>query len=157
MRKSIGKVYHAGGRMPWGEGAVARGTFVFLSGTTGRDPETDLCPPSMGEQTLMCWDRIKESLEKVGTSCKNIVQRVTYVTDMDEWFSHGLLFQNRWMAKNCPELLDDEPGSALIGVTRLALSRRLFSPSKSEGGAAQRPSAEEKEARGSTNGNRLRR
>ena len=121
MRKSIGKVYHAGGRMPWGEGAVARGTFVFLSGTTGRDPETDLCPPSMGEQTLMCWDRIKESLEKVGTSCKNIVQRVTYVTDMDEWFSHGLLFQNRWMAKNCPELLDDEPGSALIGVTRLAL------------------------------------
>jgi enamine deaminase RidA (YjgF/YER057c/UK114 family) len=75
----------------------------------------------MGEQTLMCWDRIKESLEKAGTSCKNIVQRVTYVTDIDEWFSHGLLFQARWMTKNCPELLSDEPGSALIGVNRLAL------------------------------------
>jgi enamine deaminase RidA (YjgF/YER057c/UK114 family) len=108
--------------MGWGEGAIARGTFVFLSGTTGRDPATDLVPASMGEQTLMCWERISESLQKAGTSCANIVQRITYVTDMDEWFSHAAGFQRRWLAQNCPELLEHEPGSALIGVQRLALA-----------------------------------
>src|SRR5581483_2591284 len=86
-----------------------------------RDHETDLCPPTMVEQTERCWDEIKQYLEEAGTSCRNIVQRVTYVTDMDAWFSHGLLAQNRWLRKNCPELLENEPGSALIGVTRLAL------------------------------------
>jgi enamine deaminase RidA (YjgF/YER057c/UK114 family) len=70
----------------------------------------------------MCWERINESLQKAGTSCANIVQRITYVTDMDEWFSHAAGFQRRWLARNCPELLNEEPGSALIGVQRLALA-----------------------------------
>jgi enamine deaminase RidA (YjgF/YER057c/UK114 family) len=122
VRKSIGPVFHGGGRMAWGKGAVASGSFVFLSGATARNPETDLCPPTMGEQVLACWDEIKRELEEAGTSIENIVQRVTYVTDMSEWFRHGSLFQARWMRQNCPQLLENEPGSALIGVNALALS-----------------------------------
>lgn len=121
MRRSIGHTYHGGGRMSWGEGAIASGTFVFLSGTPGLDPKTDLCPPTMGEQALICWDVVDRSLKKAGTSCANIVQRITFVTDMDEWFSHGQRFQNRWLTKNYPELLEQEPASTLIGVNRLAL------------------------------------
>jgi enamine deaminase RidA (YjgF/YER057c/UK114 family) len=121
MRKSIGPAYHGGGRMLWGKGAIARGTFVFLSGATGRDHKTDLCPPSMGEQVEKCWDEIKENLEEAGTSLQNIVQRMRYVTDMNEWFRHGFLFESRWMQKHCPELIEEEPGSALIGVSALAL------------------------------------
>jgi enamine deaminase RidA (YjgF/YER057c/UK114 family) len=121
MRRSLGKVFHAGGRMAWGKGAVASGTFVFLSGAAGRDPQTDVCPPSMGEQALVCWSVIDEQLRDAGTSCANIVQRITFVTDMDEWFSHGKLFQTRWLTEHCPELLEEEAGSTLIGVNRLAL------------------------------------
>ena len=121
MRRSIGKVFHGGKRMPWGEGAIARGTFVFLSGNQGRDREADYCPPTIGEQTLMTWDRISEALVMAGTSCANIVQRITYVTDIDEWVSDGAPSQRRWLREHCPELMEEEPGSALIGVNRLAL------------------------------------
>ena len=122
MRKSLGPVHHRGGLMVWGKGAIASGTFVFLSGTTGRDHETDLCPPTMGEQVEKCWDEIKEYLEEAGTSLQNIVQRVRYVTDMNEWFRQGVLFESRWLRKHCPELIEESPGSALIGVSGLALS-----------------------------------
>jgi enamine deaminase RidA (YjgF/YER057c/UK114 family) len=121
MRRALGKVKHGGGRMGWGVGAVASGTFVFLSGTPGRDPKTDLCPPTMGEQTLICWDVIADQLAMAGTSCANIVQRMTFVTDMDEWFSHARAFQTRWLTEHCPDLLENEAGSTLIGIQRLAL------------------------------------
>lgn len=120
MRKSL-PLTHGGERVGWGKGCIARGTFVFLSGSEGRDLETDLCNGTMGEQIEVIWDKIKSRLEEFGTSCENIVQRMTFVTDMDEFFRHARWYQQRWLRKNAPKLLDEEPASTLIGVPRLHL------------------------------------
>ena len=120
MRKSL-PLTHGGERVGWGKGCIARGTFVFLSGSEGRDLETDLCTGTMGEQIEVIWDKIKSRLEEFGTSCENIVQRMTFVTDMDEFFRHAKWYQQRWLRKNAPKLLEEEPASTLIGVPRLHL------------------------------------
>jgi enamine deaminase RidA (YjgF/YER057c/UK114 family) len=120
-RRSLGTAYQAGKPMPWGKGVIASGRLVFLSGATGRDPETDQCEPAIGDQAVTCWEEIRRHLEEAGTSCENIVQRNTFVTDVDEWMKSGLGAQERWLHEHCPALLRDQPGSALIGVARLAL------------------------------------
>jgi len=120
MRKSL-PLYHGGERVTWGKGCVARGTFVFLSGSEARDLETDICSGTMGEQVEVTWDKIKQRLEEVGTTCENIVQMMTFVTDIDEWPRHARWYQHRWFRKNAPKLLEEEPASTLIGIPRLAL------------------------------------
>ena len=120
MRKSL-PLYHGGERVPWGKGCVARGSFVFLSGSEARDPETDICSGTMGQQIEMTWDKIKQRLEEFGTSCENIVQSMTFVTDMEEWFCHGNWYQRRWLRKNAPKLLEEQPAGTLLGIQRLAL------------------------------------
>ncbi len=121
MRKSF-PLYHSGGyRAMWGKGCVAHGTFAFLSGTEGIDPESLKVLPTMGDQVVMAWDKIKERLEEMGTSCDNIVQKITFVTDMDEWFRHGIWYQNRWLQSNSPKVLEEEPAGTLLQVSRLAL------------------------------------
>lgn len=120
MRKTL-PLFAGGARINWGKGCAARGTFVFLSGSEARDPETDICTGTMGEQIEMTWDKIKQRLEEFGTSCENIVQKMTFVTDMDEFFRHGRWYQQRWLAKNAPKLLEEEPAATLLGVPRLAL------------------------------------
>jgi enamine deaminase RidA (YjgF/YER057c/UK114 family) len=116
---------HADERAIWGKGCVARGTFAFLSGTEGIDPETLLVRRTMGEQVDLAWDKLKERLEEMGTSVENIVQKMTFVTDMDEWFRHGVWYQTRWLHRNCPQLLEHEPAGTLLGVPRLALPEMM--------------------------------
>lgn len=121
MKKSFPLYHTRDYRALWGKGCVARGTFAFLSGTEGIDPETLKVRPSMGEQIELAWDKLKERLEEMGTSCANIVQKMTFVTDMDEWSRHGVWYQSRWLQRHCPQLLQEEPAGTLIGVPRLAL------------------------------------
>jgi len=121
MRKSFPLVHPDGYRAMWGKGCIARGTFVFLSGTEGISPETLKVQPTMGEQVDMAWNKIKERLEEMGTSCENIVQKITFVTDMDEFFTHGIWYQNRWLKKYCPQLLQEEPAGTILEIPRLAL------------------------------------
>jgi len=109
----------------WGKGCVARGTFAFLSGTEGIDAETLKVHPTMGAQVDLAWEKIKARLEEMGTSCENIVQKMTFVTDMDEWSRHGVWYQLRWLQKNCPQLLEEEPAGTLLGVPRLALPEMM--------------------------------
>jgi len=124
MRKSF-PLHHAGERAMWGKGCVASGTFAFLSGTEGIHPDTLIVEKTMGEQVDMAWDKIKERLEEMGTSCENIVQKMTLVTDMDEWFRHGVWYQVRWLHRNCPKLLQEEPAGTLLQVSRLALPEMM--------------------------------
>ena len=125
MRKSF-PLHHSGGfRALWGKGCVARGTFAFLSGTEGIDAETLKVHATMGAQVDLAWEKIKARLEEMGTSCENIVQKMTFVTDMDEWSRHAVWYQLRWLQKNCPKLLEEEPAGTLLGVPRLALPEMM--------------------------------
>jgi enamine deaminase RidA (YjgF/YER057c/UK114 family) len=102
-----------GQRMNFAKGVVAEGKFVFLSGVTGRGA-------TMGEQAESCWSTIKERLESLGGRLENVVQRMTFVTSIDEWQAEGQARQRAWLEKNCPSMLESPPAGTLIGCVALA-------------------------------------
>jgi enamine deaminase RidA (YjgF/YER057c/UK114 family) len=105
-----------GQRMNYAKGVIAQGRFLFLSGVTGSGATT-------ADQVEYCWTNVKLRLEEMGGRLENIVQRQTFVTDMEEWRTEGGPRQREWLLANCPSLLEDggQPASTLIGC--MALSR----------------------------------
>lgn len=99
--------------MGFAKGVVAEGRFVFLSGVTGRGA-------TMGDQAESCWATIKERLEAMGGRLENIVQRMTFVTSVQEWQAEGQARQRAWMQANCPSLIESPPAGTLIGCVALA-------------------------------------
>ena len=99
--------------MGYAKGVVSEGRFAFLSGVTGRGA-------SMGDQAESCWETIKERTEALGGRVENIVQRMTFVTSIEEWRAEGQGRQRAWLEKNCPSLIQDPPAGTLIGCVGLA-------------------------------------
>ena len=99
--------------MGFAKGVVAEGRFAFLSGVTGQGPD-------MGAQAESCWNTIKERVESLGGRLENIVQRMTFVTSVEEWRSSGQAKQRAWFEKNCPSLIESPPAGTLIGCSALA-------------------------------------
>lgn len=65
--------------------AVAQGSFVFVSGTTGFDYETMTIEEGAAEQTEQCLKNIEQALGKAGANLTDIVT-VTYVLPNGEDF-----------------------------------------------------------------------
>ena len=99
--------------MGFAKGVVAEGRFAFLSGVTGRGT-------SMGDQAESVWDTIKERLDALGGKLENTVQRMTFVTSIEEWRAEGQARQRAWLEKNCPSLIESPPAGTLIGCSGLA-------------------------------------
>jgi enamine deaminase RidA (YjgF/YER057c/UK114 family) len=95
------------------KGVIAEGRFAFVSGVTGRGP-------TMGEQAESVWATIKQRVEELGGRVENIVQRMTFVTSVEEWRAEGQPRQRAWMEKNCPSLIQNPPAGTLIGCVALA-------------------------------------
>ena len=64
--------------------AVRFGDLVFISGTTGRNPETKELPGSMEGQARQTMETIKRALEASGSSMDNVLKMTCYVTDLAE-------------------------------------------------------------------------
>jgi len=99
--------------MGFAKGVVAEGRFAFVSGVTGRGS-------TMGDQAESVWATIKERVEAIGGRVENIVQRMTFVTSMDEWQAEGQARQRAWMEANCPAIIQSPPSGTLIGCAALA-------------------------------------
>lgn len=99
--------------MGFAKGVVAEGRFAFLSGVTGQGA-------SMGDQAESCWNTIKERLEALGGRLENIVQRMTFVTSVEEWRAEGQARQRAWLEANCPSMIQSPPAGTLIGCVALA-------------------------------------
>jgi enamine deaminase RidA (YjgF/YER057c/UK114 family) len=112
MRKGYPLVVD-GQTMGYAKGVIAEGRFAFLSGVTGRGP-------TMGDQAESCWVTIKERLDALGGRVENIVQRMTFVTSIEEWRAEGQARQRAWLEANCPSLIQDPPAGTLIGCVALA-------------------------------------
>ena len=99
--------------MAFAKGVVAEGRFAFMSGvTTGG--------ATMGDQAESCWTTIKERVEALGGRVENIVQRMTFVTSIEEWQASGQARQRAWLQANCPALISNPPSGTLIGCVALA-------------------------------------
>jgi len=61
--------------------ATTFGQLVFVSGQTGRHPETGELGKDVREQTRFTLERIKAILAAAGTSLDNVLTATTYVTN----------------------------------------------------------------------------
>lgn len=97
--------FHKSGQMPWAAASVVHveriDKMIYLSGQTGRDPETDRRPlnwkeeragvgrvvgPGVKEQTAACWLRIKETLDGLGARLEDIVFIRYYLVNRDDYW-----------------------------------------------------------------------
>jgi enamine deaminase RidA (YjgF/YER057c/UK114 family) len=95
------------------KGVVAEGRFVFVSGVAVKGA-------TIGDQAEGCWNTIKDRVESMGGRLENIVQRMTFVTDVGEWQAEGGPRQRAWLQKNCPSMIESPPSGTLIGCVALA-------------------------------------
>jgi 2-iminobutanoate/2-iminopropanoate deaminase len=65
--------------------AVVVGSLVFVSGQSGRDPQTDYVAPTIEEQTAQVLKNIATILEAAGSSLSHVVRCGVFLTDMREF------------------------------------------------------------------------
>jgi len=61
------------------------GKWVFVSGTTGMNYETNTMPETVEEQTRNCLETIKKALEEAGCSMEDVVRSHYYITEQSDW------------------------------------------------------------------------
>lgn len=101
--------------MPWANYIIS-GNLVFLSGAEGRDPNKKQeypelvepaespVPPSLEEQTLIVWNKIRERLKDAGSSLENIIV-INYYVQRREYWQPALRVMTEYWKKNCPDIL----------------------------------------------------
>ena len=136
--------YSKVGRMPWAAAAVIPvdkvEKIIWVSGTTGRDMETDIQPETWEEersgvaarvvggikdQTREAWMRIKEVLEELGAKLEDIYQIHYFVVDREDWWD---LWEetHRFWEEHCPDLNENPRcGVLLKGGIKLDLPDML--------------------------------
>ncbi len=133
-------LYFKGKLMPWAKGVVVKGAkgFVFLSGTTGIDPDSpDNVVEGIEAQTRLCLAKIKSRLEEMGSSLNNMIKLTVYVVGPPDC-PNGLgnsptvlaarKVMNEFFKEHCPDLCWDQnpPNMDLIGVTALGRKDMLI-------------------------------
>ncbi len=135
--------YHKSGRMPWAAACVLPidkiEKIIWLSGETGRDPETDALPHNLEEeragvgkvvggikeQTTATWMRIKEILEGLGARLEDIFCVKYYVVKRELWYD-ALEAQRKFFEENCPDLLVNRRAGVLLEGIELAIPEMLI-------------------------------
>lgn len=64
--------------------AIVDGEWIFVSGTTGSDPETGVMPESVEEQTRNCFRTIEAALAQAGADFSHVVRAQYFVTSRED-------------------------------------------------------------------------
>ena len=136
--------FHRTGRMPWASAAVVDlqrvERLIYLSGQTGRDPETDRVPaslkeqesgigtvvgPGVQEQTVACWQRIQETLEGLGAKLEDILFIHYYLARREDLWKMKESTAGFWK-EHAPDLMDNPRAGTLLIDVGLALPTMLI-------------------------------
>ena len=135
--------YHKFEQMPWAAAAVIPmdkvEKMVWLSGATGRDPDTDREPRNweeerkgvgkvvggIKEQTVAAWTRIKEILGEVGAKLEDIVFIHYYLVNRDDCWDM-LAAQDKFFKEYCPDLAENPRAGTLLKDIKLDLPDMLI-------------------------------
>lgn len=130
--------YHKSERMPWAAASVIDmgkvDKMIWLSGATGRDPDTDREPRNweeeragvgkvvggIREQTVAVWTRIEEILDEVGAKLEDIVFIHYYLVDRDDWWDMWQA-QDEFLKEHCPDLVENPRAATLLKGIKLDL------------------------------------
>jgi 2-iminobutanoate/2-iminopropanoate deaminase len=97
--------------------AVKFGNLLFLSGSIGRDRETNELPPEVGEQTKNCLERLGAVLQKANMDYSNAVKCTVYLADLEDYSE-----MNKAYSAFFPE---DPPARACVQVAGLVRDAKV--------------------------------
>ncbi len=123
-----------GQKAPYAKGTAVTGAkgFVFLSGVTGRDPETGIPVEGIRAQTRIVWGSIKRKLEELGTSLENICHiRFDVVGQFGEGqealqVGEGQEALQEFWKEHCPQFIEEPPSMTGVRVAGLVLPEMLI-------------------------------
>ena len=100
------QVFGTSKTFPGSAAVIAQGKLVFVS---GQGPEKNCMNMGIKEQTKSTMDRIKRTLEQVGSSMENIVKATIFLKDMSHYAAvnevYGSYFQKEPPARTCIQIV----------------------------------------------------
>ena len=104
--------------------AVIAGDFIFVSGTTGVNPDTGKLDSSFEEQAMQAFRNIKTILEEIGSSLDKIVKTTVFMVSGNDFSIlnkvYGTVFPENAPARSTPQVMPF-PAGILISVECIAL------------------------------------
>ena len=104
--------------------AVISGPFIFVSGTTGIDPETKKLSVHFEEQAIQAFLNVKTILEEMGSSLEKIVKTTVFMVTGNDFTIlnkvYGHVFPENAPARSTPQVMPF-PAGILISVECIAL------------------------------------
>lgn len=87
--------------IPLSPGIKANG-FIFVSGQTGRNPETRAIPDGMAAQTRQALENMKAVLEAGGSSLDKVLKCTVFVTDVSRFAEMNEVYRSYFPADRFP-------------------------------------------------------
>ena len=91
------------------------GNTVFLGGQTALDKEMNIVPGGIVEQFTQAFSNVLTTLREAGGRPEDLVNVTIYLTDVDDYMTHGREIGRLWREMAGREY----PAMAGIGITRL--------------------------------------
>ena len=125
MKKKAYPQVYAGKKMQWSRSVVV-GDMVFLSGSSGRTPDTgELTSDKLSDQMKVALDKVRTALTEAGTSMDNIVKTTIYLKNIEDYDIMRQLEREYWQ-KYAPRLIEEPPASTLIQPKSLGRPNMLI-------------------------------
>lgn len=106
----IDKPWHKS--IPFSQGVVAEGKFLFTSGVTSRDDQGGVVGVGdMRRQMEKCFENLGDVLKAAGAEFGDVVKFTMYTTDIDAYRAHADVYRNHFI---------NRPASTLIEISKLA-------------------------------------
>ena len=100
--------------------AVVVDNLVFVSGMTAQDPATGAClTETFREQMNVCLNKLKATLEQVGSSLENVVKTLILFKDIKD-YQIMRATELEFYQKHAPRLVEEPPASTILQVVSLA-------------------------------------
>ncbi|MFC2067984.1 Rid family hydrolase [Chloroflexota bacterium] len=132
--RNTGAIYYSGKFQPFAKAVVSDGPIVFVSGSSGRIPDSSgkeywpeggtVKSPDIGRQTWDALDKIKNNLEEVGSKLENLLGLLQFVR-ADNNLADGervVTARIEYFKIHAPALVDNPPTTTMVSVPSLFYS-----------------------------------
>lgn len=108
----------------YSQGIIASGTFVFVSGQVGMDPQTKQLPEGVRAQTERALNNIKAIVEAAGSDLAHVVKVTVYLHDIADYAAMNEVYKQYFNDRPPARAAfggNDLPLGALVEVECIAL------------------------------------
>lgn len=102
------------------------GSWYFISGQVGVPYDDGPKPRTFADEVRICFDRIRESLEKLGVTLEHVVKIQAYLTDLAPYADYSRI-RAAIFAKSLPTSTAVQVAGLLLGA-RIEIDAVAFAP-----------------------------